>query len=82
MVIYQGIKARKMLHLKYNPRTMARAIRLFSEVANPMPAKNVGMEQRRLQHAGGGHRDRHGGGCVNEVPPLRRIRHEIVQRPP
>ena len=45
---YQGLKAWQRLHLKYNPRTMARAIKLLGEVANPTPAKNVGEVEATL----------------------------------
>ena len=31
----QGIEAWRRLHLKFYPRTMARAIKLLGEVANP-----------------------------------------------
>ena len=37
----------------------------------PIPMDTGGMGQRRQQHAGGGDGDRHGGECVDDVPPLR-----------
>ena len=38
---FQGFRAWQTLHLKYNPRTMARAIRMMGEVANPQHVKDV-----------------------------------------
>ena len=38
---FQGFKAWQKLHRKYNPRTMARAIRMMGEVANPQHVKDV-----------------------------------------
>ena len=37
----QGLLAWQRLHKKYNPKTMARAIRLMSEVTNPGPIKHI-----------------------------------------
>jgi hypothetical protein len=37
----QGFKAWHKLYLKYNPRTMARAIRLMGEVSSPKPIKEL-----------------------------------------
>ena len=45
---YQGINAWQRLHLKKYPRTMAMAIGLLDEVANPTPAKNVGEVEATL----------------------------------
>ena len=38
---YRGFTAWQKLHLKYNPRTKARLIRLMGEVAGPGPVKDV-----------------------------------------
>ena len=45
---YQGIKAWQRLHLKHNPRTMAKSMRLLGEVANPTSAKIVGKVEATL----------------------------------
>ena len=38
---FRGFKAWYKLHMKYNPRTMARAIKLMGEVSSPGQVKNV-----------------------------------------